>query len=283
MSKVGLVLEGGAMRGIYTAGVTDFLMEKEIEFPYIIGVSAGVGSLVSYVTNQLGRSKQVIAHENQQSYFGLKQLLKNRRLLNLDMVITDYADNVFPLDFDALFSTDIEYECVITNCVTGQAEYSPFRNREMAINNSKASCSVPFICDPIEMNGNFYLDGSLSNGVPFERAFERGCDKVVVVMTKPADVDPTDYRKMKLVIDGMYKRKFPALCETMMNRKDDYMKQMEEMQKYIDAGKLFVVRPQANIIGHFEDDYDKLNECYQNGYDDMEAMFDDLLHFIVSD
>lgn len=281
MSKTGLVLEGGALRGIFTAGVLDFLMEQNVDFPYVIGVSAGAGNAMNFVSRQLGRSKQVITHENQPSYYGLGQFFENKKVLNLDTLVVEYAMKEFPFDFDTFYASKTECECVALNCETGLPEYfSDFRDNDHLLKANMASCSVPFICEPTEIDGNMYLDGSLMESIPAKRAIDKGCDKIVVVLTREEGAGPTDYAKMRKLVELCYKKKYPNLCTTILNRKENYEKQMQYLRQLEKEGRAFIIRPQTQAIRHFENDYNKLCEFYDMGYKAMRDCFDAFVKFI---
>lgn len=278
--KIGLVLEGGAMRGIYTAGVLDYLMEQNVKVPYVVGVSAGAGNGLNYVSGQIGRSKKVISHENLESYYGFKQRKKSKKMLDVHKLVVEYANETFPYDYDAFINSGVECETVVINCETGLAEYkSDYANKDEFFLYNQATVSVPFVCEPIEIEGNHYLDGSLADSIPAKRAVEKGCDKIIVVLTRPEGGKPTNYKKVKHLIRVIYK-KYPKLRETMCNRKATYLEQMEYLNKMVEEGKAFVIRPENETIGHFEDDSEKLNGCYQAGYDMMKKKFGELKEFM---
>lgn len=280
MSKVGLVLEGGALRGVYSAGVIDFFLDEQLEFPYVIGVSAGMGNMVCFGSRQRGRAKRVIMHEGAQPYFGLGQYHKSKKILNLDMIVDEYALETFPFDFDTFFSNPAKMECVVTNCETGETEYRDnLRDQESLFANVKASCSVPFVCQPVEMGGYHYLDGSITDSIPIDRAFEKGCDKVVVVLTRPAKASATDYSIYRPVINRMY-RSYPMLCKALIDRKTRYIEQVKHMEELERQGKVFIIRPTDASIGHFERNNEKLEGYYQLGYNDTLNRFDELKEFL---
>ena len=146
MSKVktGLVLEGGAMRGIFSAGVLDYMLKKDIYYDYVIGVSAGAGNAVNYVSRQEGRTKKIITHENAESYYGVGQLFENKKILNLEMLVAEYALKDIPYDFDTFFASKTECESVVVNCETGKAEYKGnFKTKDEFLKCQMASCSYP--------------------------------------------------------------------------------------------------------------------------------------------
>ena len=207
MAKTGLVLEGGAFRGVFTSGVLDVLMENGIEYDYVIGVSAGAGNGMGYITGQVGRTRNVIKpKDHSQNYFGLKQVLKHGKFLNLDKMFFEYPYKQYPYDFDKFRKSDVALEVVVSNCDTGKAEYYDEREDiDRFLNLGKASCSVPLMCAPVKIGRYHYLDGSICDSIPLERALEQGCDRLVVVMTKSVSETPTNYGKAKAVMAMKYK------------------------------------------------------------------------------
>lgn len=280
-TKVGLILEGGALRGLFTAGVLDYLLEKKVEFPYVIGVSAGSGNATSYTSKQAGRIKKVLMHENRESFYGFNQLVKNKKLLNLDMVVVEYAHKDFPFDFKTFFASNTECESVVVNCETGEAEYySDYKDEDELLKYNLASMSLPFICEPVEINGKFYLDGSLVDSIPCKHAIDKGCDKLVVVMTKPLGAKITDYSKVKRLVELTYGKKYPKLCASILKRRENYEKQMRYLNKLEASGRAYVIRPEEKTISHFEKSEEKLNKCYEYGYDIMKQQYQSLLDFL---
>lgn len=278
MSKIGLVLEGGSFRGIFTAGVLDYLLDREVSFPYVVGVSAGSGNAANFVSKQKERTKKVITHENVDAYFGIGQIRSNGKVLDLDKMLS--YDQV-PFDFDAFFASETKTEFVVANCNTGLAEYiEPEQNKESVLTLCKASCSVPMMCSPVSIDNQPYLDGSIVDSVPFEHALETGCDKVVVILTRGADEKPTDYSRMRLLINVCYRSTYPKVGEVMVNRALEYERQMKRLRMLEQQGKAFVIRPQTENIGHFENSVDKINIFYQHGYDIMEQYYDKLIEFM---
>lgn len=281
--KTGLVLEGGAMRGIYSAGVLDYLLEQGIHFDYIVGVSAGCGNAVNYVTGQIGRTKKVITHENAESYFGFHQLAKNHKLLNLDKLVRGYGEEEFPFDYDKFAASDVECETVVVNCETGLAEYlSNYRDKEEFYQASMATCSLPFMSDMVEINGRKYLDGSIVDSIPVKRAVDKGCDRVVLVLTKSEDESATDYSKLKKLICKKYKN-YPKLIEALLNRKDAYEKQLEYMGQLERDGRLMVIRPSKPLMKRFEKDMKVVNASYDYGYSMIQELYPKLRAFLCTD
>ena len=176
MSKTGLVLEGGAFRGVFTSGVVDVLLENKIDYPYVVGVSCGAGNGAGYLSGQIGRTRNVVKpRDHKINYFGLKQLVKHGKFLNLDRMFFEYPYNQFPYDFEAYRNSEKKCEIVVSNCETGKAEYYDEReDTERFLNLCKASCSIPIMCAPVLIGDSHYLDGSICDSVPMQRALDNG-------------------------------------------------------------------------------------------------------------
>ena len=265
--KTGIILEGGAVRGIFTAGVLDRLMENGLYYPYVIGVSAGGGNAMSYVSGQKGRTARMINVPKSESYYGFRQFLGSHRMIDLDKMAYEYPYNQFPFDFNTYFSSSTVTEYVCTCCETGKAEYfSETDDERRLMTITKATCSVPMLCEPVEIEGRHYLDGSIADSIPIERALEQGCDRVVVILTKPdTNTPPTDYRKFRTVIHSMYKQ-YPAFVEACMTRVERYEQTIKLMNRLEAEGRAFIFRPKLAAISKFEHDSGKIQASYRDGY-----------------
>lgn len=268
--KLGLVLEGGSFRGIFTAGVLDVFMESGITFPYVTGVSAGAGNALNYIAGQQGRTHRVILHENADPYYGIGQMRKSGKLLDLDKMVYDYSYSQIPFDFKAFFASNTECELVVANCQKGEAEYlSPEGSEERLLQIAKATCSIPLMCNPVTVGDYDYMDGSTIDSVPFAHALER-CDRVVVILTRPEGEVPTDYSKMRALLNICYGHKYPALVDRLVNRFDVYADQMKDLEKRVAEGKAFVIRPTVPSIRHFEKEAERIDYYYNHGRDQAE-------------
>ena len=278
--KTGLILEGGAVRGIFTAGVLDRLMEDEIYFPYVVGVSAGGGNAMSYVSRQKGRTADMITVPEQDSYYGLKQFFRSGKVINLDKMSYVYPYHQFPFNFDTYFNSGIETEYVCTCCETGEAEYfGQFADEMSLLTAAKATCSVPMLCEPVEIDGHHYLDGSIADSIPIEHALDCGCDKLVIVRTKPdTNTAPTDYRKFRTVINSMY-RQYPNFVEACMTRVERYQKTVKLMEELQEEGRAFIFRPTLPAISKFEHDSDKIMMSYNDGYTQADSRMESLMQW----
>lgn len=279
--KTGLILEGGAVRGIFTAGVLDRLMENGIYFPYVIGVSAGGGNAMSYVSQQKGRTCRMINVPRNQSYYGFRQFIESKRIINLDKMAFEYPYKQFPFDFDTYFNSGIftEYAC---SCLeTGEAEYlSEESDPSRLLTITKATCSVPMLCDPVELDGKHYLDGSIADSIPIERAMEMGCDKMVIILTKPdSNTAPTNYSKFRAVIHAMYKQ-YPKFEEACMTRVERYWQTVDLMEELEEQGRIMIFRPTLPAISKFEKDNAKIMESYHDGYTQADERMSELARFM---
>ena len=235
---------------------------------------------MSYVSRQIGRTARQINAPKSESYFGFKQFVEVHKIINLDKMAFEYPYKQFPFDFDTYFKSGIDVEYACTCCETGKAEFfSESSDEQKLLTIVKATCSVPMLCDPVEINGKHYLDGSIADSIPIQHALDTGCDRVVIVMTKPdANVPPTNYAKFRQVISHMYKD-YPAFIEACMERVDNYNRNIALMDKLQAEGKAFVIRPQIPTISKFEQDSRKIMELYRHGYTLMDKRLMELVEW----
>ncbi len=279
MKKIGLVLEGGAMRGMYTAGIVDALLDTNIKIDGIIGVSAGALFGVNYCSKQKGRvlryNKKYI---NDSRYMGLKSLITTGNLVN-----TEFAYHELPLKLDIFDEEEYsksktDFYAVITNIKTGKPEYKKIINTSIQIDEFRASGSMPFVSKPVKIGNNYYLDGALGDSIPVLKCQEMGYDKVIVVLTRP-----TEYRKKKRnpYLAKLFYRKYPNLVNAINTR---YLKYNETLDIIIDKEnkkEIFVFRPSKDLkIKRIEKNTDKLQEMYDLGIKDFKDNLKDLKKYL---
>ena len=283
MVKATLVLEGGATRGVFTSGALDYLMEKDFYTSYVIGVSAGCCNAVDYVSKQPGRTRDCMIHKEKEYnyYYGFRKFIKEKSLMDMDMVFDRYPNEIFPFDYDTYFSSDIECEIVTTNCVTGRAEYmTEDSDRQRLMKICRASCSMPLLTPIVNVDDVPYLDGGLADSVPIRRAQEIGNEKIVVILTKNAG-----YRK-KTVSKGLEKiyrrayRSYPNLVRTILRRSFEYNKTMNHLDQMEKRGEVFILRPQVKPVARLERNRETLLAFYEHGYSLMERKLDDLMEYL---
>lgn len=283
MVKGTIVLEGGARRGIFTSGVLDYLMEQNLYFSDVIGVSFGACNASSYVSEQHGRMRDCTAQKetNYGMYSDFKKFMKDRSILDMDLLFDKYPNEYFPFDYDTYFKSESECEMVVTNLKTGKAEYlSEREDKERLMKICRASSSMPLLTPIVKIDGKPYLDGGIADSVPIERALEKGNDKIVLVLTR----NPGYRKKMTSnAMAALYRRKykqFPEFVTTAIRRNLEYNKQMALVNKLEAEGKIFVLRPTAPPVGRLEKDYDKLMGFYMHGYDMMKDRYEELKEYL---
>lgn len=265
--SIGLVLEGGAMRGMYTAGVLDVFMDHDIPVDGIIGVSAGVLFGVNYPSKQRGR---VIRYNKRFAkdprYMGWKSFLTTGNIVNKDFAFYTVPQELDVFDQEAFAQSGIDFYATLTNVETGEAEYVKLGNLFEEMEVLRATSALPLVSKMVEIDGKKYLDGSIADSIPVEKMQELGYDKVIVVLTRPLE-----YRK-KPSKPGMYKMvygKYPRFVDAAMNRYKMYNDTVERIIDMENKKEIFVVRPSKTVdVKHIERDENKLQEMYDLGVSD---------------
>lgn len=283
MQKATIILEGGATRGVFTSGVLDYLMERELYMSHVIGVSAGSCNAVDYVSRQPGRTKEcMIPTDKKDNYvYGLRKFVREKSLMNMDLIFDTYPNKTHPFDFETYFQSEMKCEIVVTNCITGKAEYLDERqDRAKLMKLCRASCSMPLITPIVNVDGTPYLDGGLADSVPIERAKTYGNEKIVVILTRNPG-----YRK-KRISKGMAKvyreayRSYPNLLRAIMTRSFYYNRTMNQIERMEQEGSIFVLRPQVKTVSRLERNAEILNGFYEHGYHLMEQEYDCLMEYL---
>ena len=240
----GLVLEGGGMRGVFTCGVLDYLMDRDIRFPYTIGVSAGACNGLSYASRQRGRAKYSnIDLLEKYNYIGLKHLLKKRNILDFDLLFNEFPEHILPYDYETYFASPERFVMVTTNCLTGEANYfEEKKDKNRVIDIVRASSSLPIVCPIAYVDGIPMLDGGIVDSIPLQRAISDGYTRNVVVLTRNRG-----YRKdsKDIRVPSFVYRKYPKLREALGRRCAVYNEQLEMVERMEDEGKIIVIRPLA--------------------------------------
>lgn len=269
----GLVLEGGGMRGVFTCGVLDYMMDNGIRFPYTIGVSAGACNGLSYMSGQRGRAKfSNIDLLEKYDYIGVRYLWKKRNILDFDLLFGEFPEHILPYDYPAYFSNPACYEMVTTNCLTGRAEYFEEKKDQFrVIDIVRASSSLPYVCPISYVDGVPMLDGGIVDSIPLRRAISRGYEKNVVILTRNSG-----YRKKAkdIRIPHFIYKKYPRLRVALSNRCKAYNEQLEWVEQMEREGRITVIRPRKPVmVGRIEKDIRKLTAFYEEGYECARAVF----------
>ena len=283
LENTGLVLEGGGMRGVYTAGILEYFMEQDLYFPYIIGVSAGACNAASYVSRQKDRNKTVnIEYVTHPRYLSYKNLWKKRQLFDMDFIFHEIPTKHVPFDFDTYFNSTERFLVGTTDCDTGEPMYFEKGSTEKeALTLLQASSSLPFIAPVVNFRGKKLLDGGISDPIPVRKAQQDGCEKSVVILTRNHGYVKKK-SKFGWIAAKMYKE-YPNLTNTMLSRYEIYNETLHYIEKEERAGNLFVIRPEILLqVDRMEKDPQKLQHLYDQGYQDAAKQFADLQAFLQS-
>lgn len=278
-----IVLEGGALRGVYSSGVLDVLMEHGLWFPNVVGVSAGALNGLSYLSRQPYRSVSIqLHHVRDPRYMGVSSLLKKgHHFFNFDFLFGEISDCLIPFDYDAFSKAEERLYAVATNCETGEATFLHKGNCPDIFQACRASASMPLLSKVIPIGGTIYLDGGVSNPVPLPDELPFAAEKIVLVLTRPKG-----YRKQPVspAIRKLYHRHFshyPELVRILDQGPERYNRRMERIDQLEAAGKVFVIRPQTAVtVSRTEKNIAKLSELYQQGCREAKAQMADLCAFL---
>ena len=280
MIEAGLVVEGGGMRGVYTAGVLDYFMEKNLYFDDCYGVSAGACHISSYVSKQIGRSMKVtLDYINDKRYCSINSLIKTGDMFGVEMLYDIIPNKLELYDYETFNKFKGNFYSVVTNCKTGKAEYIKIKDMKKDIIAVRASSSLPLLSRIVEINGKEYLDGGITDSIPIKKSIKDGHKKNVVILTR----DKT-YRKSKPKFLSLLKfkyKKYPNLVKAIENRYKIYNETLDFLEEEKAKNKVFIIQPKLPVkISRIEKDKDKLKELYDQGYEDAKELYEDLMKFL---
>lgn len=273
-----LVLEGGALRGVYTSGVLDALMENDINLSVVVGVSAGALNGLNYVSGQIGRSARItLAYRHDPRYFGVRAIKRNKSIYGFKFIF-DVVDAKDPFDFDTFNRPDRRFIAAATSCDNGQQVYYEKGICPDIIEACRASSAMQILSLPVEVDGEKCLDGGVSRRIPIQFAIDGGFDKIVVVRTRDRE-----YRKKPKIVrsQALVYRKYPQFAETLRNSNLEYNRECDIIEEMEEQGKLFQIIPgKAVEVGRLEKDMEKLGDLYYEGYNDALAIMPELKKYL---
>lgn len=278
-----IVLEGGATRGVFTSGILDYLMEEDLYFSHVIGVSAGSCNGVDYVSRQIGRTKKcMIPEKKEYSYYsGVRSAIKEKSILDMDMVFDTFPKEIYPFDFETYFQSDMVCEIVTTNCETGKAEYMTEQSDpDRLMKLCRASSSMPLLSPIVNIDGVPYLDGGLADSVPIRRALQSGNEKIVLVLTRNPGYRKKPISKGTVKLYRRAYKKYPNLVHAAIYRNHVYNKTMELVERLEEEEKIFVIRPLVPTVSRLERDETALTAFYQHGYNLMKRQREALQRYL---
>lgn len=269
--KIGIVDVGGGYRGIYAAGVLDYCMDHDIHFDLGIGVSAGSANLISYAAGQRGRNYRFFTEYGlRKEYAGIGNFLFKKSFIDMDYVYGTLSNSAGenPLDYASAAANPMEFLAVATEAETGNPKY--FDKNDLSQDDYsilKASCAIPFVCHPYAVNGIPYYDGALSDTIPIQKAFQLGCDKVVLLLTLPEDTIRTPEKDRKLA--AHIRKKYPRSAEKLEQRAKQYNDGVSLAKKLAEKGKVLIIAPDDTCgVSTLSRDAAALNKLYEKGYGD---------------
>ena len=273
--KTGLIDVGGGMRGIYAAGVLDHCLEQGLNFDLCIGVSAGSANIASFLAGQKERNyKFYTEYAFRKEYMSLRNFVHTGNFVDLDYVYGTLSNTTgeYPVDFEHFTANPSEFIVVATNANNGLPEY--FCKKDVVLDHYdvfKASSDLPFFCQPYDVGGIPYFDGGISDPIPIEKAFQQGCDKVVVLLTRPLDYirDP----KKDQVLARMIHREYPEAAAKLASRSETYNDQILTLKKYAAQGKVLIIAPDDTCgVDTLVKEKQALDQLYHKGYQDGEPI-----------
>lgn len=279
--KKGLVLEGGAMRGLFTAGVLDVLMENNIEFDGVIGVSAGACFGCNYVSGQIGRTiRYNIKNAKNKEYCSVSSLLKSGDIFGAQYCYHDLPKTVDVFDFDAFNNSNTEFYVVATDVLTGKPVYHLIdKMDDEGLEWIRASASMPIVSNIVKIDGEKYLDGGVTDSIPIKAFQNMGYDVNVTVLTKPRGYRKSANKMMPL-IRRMY-RNYPTFSHANEVRHIRYNEQVQDVFEAERAGNNFVICPKSPLpIGHITHDPVKMKETYELGRSEATELLPALYRFL---
>lgn len=265
MKKTALVLEGGGMRGLYTAGVLDCFLNNNLEFDYVIGVSAGACNALSYISKQYERNYRInTGYTNDKRYISYKNLLTTGSIFGMDMMFNLIPNELDPFDYDSFKKSKTKLNIVVTNCETGTGNYYDIEDLTEGMEIIKASMSLPLVSPVVKYEGKIFLDGGIVDPIPVKKVLDEGYEKVVVILTQHKG-----YVKLKTSTIPLLKiryKKYPRFIKAMEKRHEKYNETLAYLEELEREGKAFVIRPDEKInVKRLERDEEKLKEVYRQG------------------
>lgn len=280
MQNVGLVLEGGGMRGLYTCGVLEYFMEKDLYFNYVIGVSAGACNAASYVSRQKKRNEKVIIGFVQDwRYMSIRNLILSKSYFGMDFIFDEIPNKHVLFDFETFYKSPCAFLVGATDCRTGKPMYLNKEDLGNKFQALRASASLPMISPIVKYKGYELLDGGLSDSIPIEKSINDGNSKNIIVLTRNKG-----YRKRPAKFTTLLKlkyKKYPLLIETMLNRYRKYNETLDYIEQLENQGQAIVIRPSKELeVGRLEKNPQKLRRLLEQGYEDTKHSYERIKEFV---
>lgn len=281
--KAGIMIEGGAMRSVFAAGVLDFLMDKGIEIPNVLAVSAGAYAGMNYVSGQRGRAVDaVIKPLEKEKYMGPATFLKKGTFFDMDYLFDIVPKQLAPFDFDTFCNSAKRFIVNTTDCRTGESVYyEDFLSEEHFWDVCRAANSLPFISKVSKIDGIPMLDGGMADALPIAKIFEEGWEKVLVILTRKSDYRKK-YRFFYMLMIRIIYHKYPEFIKTVAGRAQKYNKCLDRLEEMEKEGKALILRPSKLAVNNNESDVDTLMKYYQHGYEEAMGREEEIYSFLMA-
>ena len=265
----GLVLEGGTFRPIFSCGVMDAMLDNDIHFSYVIGVSAGITDGFSYVSKQRKRSYDIlINHRHDKRYIGLRNYFTDKSLFGLKFAYEVVPNEIYPFDWETFLGNPAEIKVGVTNARSGKAEYLDGKELDLKCTMLKATCAIPFVFPPIAIKGEDYFDGGICDPIPVRKALSDGNKKLLIILTRPKGYQKK-LSKANIFAAKRLEKKYPKLVEPLLTRHEKYNETVVYCEQLEKEGKALILRPTQEVqIASFEKDLEKIDRIYRFGYEE---------------
>lgn len=281
MNKTCLVLEGGAMRGMYTAGVLDTLMQNNIKFDAIIGVSAGALFGINYKSNQIGRAYRYnMQYINDKEYIGLYSYLTTGNIMNKSFCFDKLVNELDKFDYQAFKNNKTKFYVVVTNLLTGTPEYQELTdlNDQNQMEYLRASGSMQYVSKPVKINNNYYLDGATGDSIPIKYMEKLGFNKIIVVGTRPEGYQ----KQYKPQPSKIFYKKYPKFIKALSNRPSMYNETIKYIEKKANNHEIIFIRPSQDLkVKRIEKNKKKLSSLYTLGQNNAKELISTINKYLT--
>lgn len=267
MIKAAIVLEGGSLRGLFTSGVLDVLVEQGIECSYVNGVSAGSMNGMNYVSKQTGRTLKInTEYLHDKRYLSFKNMMRNRQIFNFEFLFGEISTELVPFDFNAFYQSPQTFEAVATRCSTGQPEFFEKSTCSDMLAAVKASSSMPVLSRMVSVDGKKYLDGGISMPIAYQRAIDLGYEKIILILTRHDGFLKPPLSPLMRRVYARYFAPLPRLSQSLYDVPERYNRMQQEIDRLKQAGRIYVIRPEVPVkVSRLEKDVRKLIDLYGEG------------------
>lgn len=281
MNKTCLVLEGGAMRGMYTAGVLDTLMQNNIKFDAIIGVSAGALFGINYKSNQKGRAYRYnMQYINDKEYIGLYSYLTTGNIMNKSFCFDKLVNELDKFDYQAFKNNKTKFYVVVTNLLTGTPEYQELTDLkdQNQMEYLRASGSMQYVSKPVKINNNYYLDGATGDSIPIKYMEKLGFNKIIVVGTRPEGYQ----KQYKPQPSKIFYKKYPKFIKALSNRPSMYNETIKYIEKKANNHEIIFIRPSQDLkVKRIEKNKKKLSSLYTLGQNNTKEIISTINKYLT--